>query len=119
DAAAAGLARLGQPRLDQVFGADLPLGGQVPGQRVPATRRIAELGRPDRLVGEAPAAQVLERRLAGLRTRQHRVVEGDGRLSHGPSRRTTLRRTWLWACQVLTSRSPGSYHPVVNTGGGY
>src|SRR6476469_4679466 len=29
------------------------------------------------------------------------------------------RRTWRWACQDLTSRSGGSYHPDVNTGGGY
>jgi hypothetical protein len=36
----------------------------------------------DRLVAEATAAQVVERRLARLRGRQDRVVEGDRRLEH-------------------------------------
>ncbi len=77
DAAPARLPRLGQPHLDELVGPDVALGRELPRQRVPAAWRIPELVFRDRLVGEAAVAEVSEGRIAGLRARQDRVVEGD------------------------------------------
>ena len=77
---AAALARAGQAHLEQLPGSDLALAGQLPGHLVPAARRPAELVLLDRLIGEAAAAEVRERRGAGLGLHQHGVVEGDRRL---------------------------------------
>ncbi len=77
DAATGGLPSLGEPDLQQVVAADLALGGQLPGERVPAAGRVAELMLLDDLVGEAPAAKVVQRALTRLRSGQNRVVEGD------------------------------------------
>ena len=78
DAATARLARLGEADLDELLAANVAARGQLPGERVPAAGRPAELVLRDRLVGEAALVEVVER---GLRPTfepgQHRVVEGD------------------------------------------
>ncbi len=66
-----------EPHFGEFLGADVALRLEPPAHRVPAGRRPAELEPLDRLVGEATAAEVIERRLAGLRARQDDVVEGD------------------------------------------
>ena len=82
DAAAGRLAGLGEPDLDEVVGPDLALRGERPGERVPAAGRVAQLVGRDRRVGEAPAAEVVEGRLARLRGGEDRVVERDRTLHH-------------------------------------
>ena len=82
DDPAAALARTGEPDLDELLGADVALGLQLPRHLVPAGRRPAELERLDRLIGEAATLQVGQRRSAGLGAGQDRVVEGDRGVEH-------------------------------------
>ena len=87
DAAATALPRRGEADLDELVGADVALGAERAGHLVPAARRPAELVGLDGLVGEAAAVQVVERRLAGVRAGQDRVVEGDRAVEHAAQAR--------------------------------
>ena len=78
--AAAALARAGQAHLEELLRRHLALRGQLADQLVPAARRPAQLVLRDGLVREAAAAEIVQRRRPGLRTRQDGVVEGDGAL---------------------------------------
>ena len=83
--AGAGWAR---PDLDQLVGPDVwRLRRELADQRVPAAGRPAELVLLDRLVGEAAAAQVVERRLARLR-----AASGPRGRRRSPLSRTSRRR---------------------------
>ncbi len=51
-------------------------------QGVPGIDGVAQHVRPDRFVGEAPATQVVERRLTVVTLGQHAVVERDRGIEH-------------------------------------
>src|SRR5450759_4615832 len=72
----------GEAHFGQLGGADLALALQRPDQGIPVGRGEAKLGALDRLVREAPATQVGERRRAGLAVQEDRVVEGERRVQH-------------------------------------
>ena len=80
--AAAALAGAREADLEQLRRVDLALRRELARELVPARGRPAQLVLLDRLVGEAPVVEVGERRLARLRLRQDRVVEGDRGLHH-------------------------------------